>query len=667
MEHRYTYEDNARRHSSGKRIGSLTKKVHESLISIETSDEENSDNLKNELYPIIHDQESIYDNDNRFQRELDKIKSKSSERFMKKWESILNKYSSINDEKDSDEIDLSTGKIVKDNGHLRSLKNEASLLSEVAIDSNIWSVTYDVDRESAARRKRESRNRQRKRELKSKLKQDDLFHNNGLISEIATSFQSTECEGHQSDSLADNLLLLTPSPAKRSRVSPSKYSSPLKDRRSETPSRVLLREDASSPIKRKLEDLISQTCPNFLTSYNQYLDDQVEDLKDGFYEDKKTNLEGFFRKNENWPSSRRNQSQDASYQGSIIARDLEKSDDTEALDYRDQDSMSDTEDSGNESNDFSDQFLIVSDVYHEHIPSTGGMSIFECAFDDCYYSTGNKSLYRKHLIESHREILSKIGYPTATPDGTQKCESVLSSAVTKLTQIFPLHHDIPELPKSADCQPLICQLGINGKPCKKVFLNEESLFEHQKEYPLRCSCKDQVFVCPVLGCGFMTDEGYLEWRMHFIKEGRHNESMAPLVSNLSELSELFSDSGKSDSEFSEINVQSALTQIHRGSNLCNTSSEEYTSVQNFESDKNEKNCERRKSDNTYDSKNDVLTNIGEDKHIESISHDALVKAPRHLSVSIPKFLDAAVDIPPMITLDEDKDYDSLDELFDSCD
>ena len=54
---------------------------------------------------------------------------------------------------------------------------------------------------------------------------------------------------------------------------------------------------------------------------------------------------------------------------------------------------------------------------------------------------------------------------------------------------------------------------------------QEQLDQHQ-EAGDECSDKRQVLFCPILGCGYLTDGGYKEWREHMITANHYQEETA---------------------------------------------------------------------------------------------------------------------------------------------
>lgn len=193
----------------------------EPLIPLDASDEDiysydpiHGDSIHGNYNPIHGD--SIHGNYSArseldLHTEISKLKQQSTKRFKTRWEEILEKYSLIDDDKQSDEIDLATGDIITDNGHLRSLGGASNGLKPTP---NIWAPTYDWEAD-IVRQKRNKKLQQNK--MKAKLKALDLHG--------ATRIEPASDKRVY---LPDNLLLLNPSPTKRTRLSPTKSSSPIK-------------------------------------------------------------------------------------------------------------------------------------------------------------------------------------------------------------------------------------------------------------------------------------------------------------------------------------------------------------------------------------------------------------------------------------------------------
>ncbi|KAK6200453.1 uncharacterized protein RJT21DRAFT_44220 [Scheffersomyces amazonensis] len=462
--------------------------IQEDSISIETDDEDTYEESIND-YSNLHNDRELLKNDNEFQAVIRKLKSESTQRFKNKWEEILHKYSIIDDEKESDEIDLSTGLIIRDNGHLRSLNTSNERVGNVKLDRNIWDYNYDVDKEVSQQKSNEARRRRRKQELKAKLKQEQKFHNINLQNEINSKSKKripTE----------DNLLQLDPSPTKKSRLQISRSSSPIK-------------LEYISPMKGKIPCETVNVSPikaRNLNNSNPFQDD--------------TQFLSYVSKESSYMSSHDSETSETSR--------ANPSDDSDNLystpKYINITNNTNTYESsteGEESESFDDEYSIVLDplgINNNNIDPIPETIIYQCAFSECTYCTGNKSLYQSHLLEKHSAELHFIGYPISPiPD---YMPHKIRFNEQRLNKHFPLTYDVPPIPDSGDGQAIICNKSLeNGKLCQKSFPTMKHLLIHQQENS--CSSKKQVLMCPLLGCGFLTEDGYLEWRAHFIKENHH--------------------------------------------------------------------------------------------------------------------------------------------------
>lgn len=153
-----------------------------------------------------------YTSEAEFQSEINKLKAESTRKFRNKWEQILYKYSLINDDVESDEIDLFTGKVTIDNGHLRSLQTYVP--NKEGIKQNVWDIEYDAERDEQTAKRKEKEELKKKHRLKNTLKAESLFH----LNNISRSRHNSPVRKVS----PDNILLLDPSPTKKQRVSPTK-------------------------------------------------------------------------------------------------------------------------------------------------------------------------------------------------------------------------------------------------------------------------------------------------------------------------------------------------------------------------------------------------------------------------------------------------------------
>lgn len=525
-----------------------TGKIPENLISIDTSDEYDDDNFDNNtersqpnlsVYPSLHMNGNVYRTEEEFQAEINRLKKQSTNRFKSKWEEILERYAQIDDEKESDEIDLASGEIITDNGHLRSLRTDIGTNTDVKFDGDIWSVTYDLERDIRNRYVKETRHKQQKRELKRQLKDQKLFHNVSLQTSPLKADDFTRGSSFALSS-EDNLLSLNPSPTKKFKVSPIKGirgSSPVRD------------DDISllTPTKRRSRKLSNMYDAKSLPTKLHF--DDIPRLHTEDYNIAKEGDESygdmisspFFVYNNSLHDSRgyeTNSPQDydddtpntatvSDGKGYVETSETSDvgSDDNKAAKVSFSDANQYVSESENENDDYSldfdEEFLIVTDpcIYP---PTESSTTIYNCAIEHCYYCTGNKSLYQSHLLDKHSTLLHSLGYPIREDTSIILNPNISQSTIKKLTKYFPLIFEVPRLPLSKNSQPFICGLNLgNSRACHKFFVTEHDLILHQQNAPNKCSYKKQVLICPMLGCGYMTDMGYLEWRSHFIEKKHH--------------------------------------------------------------------------------------------------------------------------------------------------
>lgn len=188
--------------------------TYEKLISLEESSDDSS--------PAADPLTSLTSGPS-FEQDITRLKHDSSAKFQRKWNEILAKYAAIDDNAESDEIDLHTGRITKDNGHIRSLAEDGQMINGIRLHDSIWAGNYDYERVMREEERLEKRVRKHKHKIRDRLKSEDKFYNS---SPITTS---------DSDILEDNLLLIglpirmNSSPLKR-KVLPFGYllSSPVK-------------------------------------------------------------------------------------------------------------------------------------------------------------------------------------------------------------------------------------------------------------------------------------------------------------------------------------------------------------------------------------------------------------------------------------------------------
>lgn len=342
-----------------------------------------------------------------FEKRVENLQARSRTRFRHQWDAILDKYSQIDDEKESDELDLSTGEIITDNGHLRSLSHHNS--SESGI-TNIWDPNLELE--------------------STKLK--GTYASPRKPTYVSPARRPKSLDIRDID-LQDNVLLLSPSPKKSKRTSmsssPSSYlpESPSKD----TPKRRNERDTTSirySPTK-----------------------------------DSNTPVRKLF--------------------------------------------------SNASSNTTNDPFMEGTCHVKCDFAAPTKLSIYHCAIESCDFCTGNRSEYRKHLIETHRSELIHIGYPlnpSASPrtDYTQDCDDI--------KKVFPLFFD------TILTEPLRCNSKISSLArCRRMFFSLADLNRHLMSSD--CDPRTPIYTCPILGCSFQTEhfEGLRDHFKNYTSKASH--------------------------------------------------------------------------------------------------------------------------------------------------
>ncbi|ODV81526.1 uncharacterized protein CANTADRAFT_110899 [Suhomyces tanzawaensis NRRL Y-17324] len=578
--------------SSGQFSGRQTEPK---LIAIESDDEPSQ-------FDLLHEDKQLHHDSQAFQRELERLKAQSTRKFQSKWEQILQKYSTIEDEKASDEIDLVTGRITIDNGHLRSLNTQLAH-DKNSLDGNIWAVDYDWERDKRLKQKKQ---KDQKHQLKSRLKLLNLFYN-------SLSTESIDEPTHKRAPLEDNLLL-NPSPTKKSRLSSSPVRADARFDVSPTKAAPVGSDSDTSPIKQNGKGA---------SQNSDILPTRLFDLSGNF--DSPTEGSSF----------------DLSHSSSISEHPKSKKSLKCALDQ------------------FEEEYSILTEYLVDNSPQ---VKIFECAIENCYYCTGNKSLYQNHLLEKHSGVLYTLGYPVSLNENETPL-SVSEKVSKKLHDQFPIMYPIPPLALSGTGEPFHCMRKMqNGKLCQKFFLSMGDLRKHQMDSLSDCSCKKQVLVCPLLGCGYMTDGGYLEWRTHFIDLG-HDINPKQVVNQAQESSSI------EKKFFDRYNINQEL--IRRPLDINDNINELFSDSSGIESDLEdsellEEELHSEKED-PFDfpkiDHNSILNSKPESLYVDDSSYTRMNPQiePRKISIQgVPDLSKSPVDYK--IDVDA-QGYESIEELF----
>lgn len=424
---------------------------HEQLISLE----EELDSSFSDVQETPNFSAPLPNSLPQFETDINKLKQQSLAKFKKRWHEILAKYSAVDDELQSDEIDLHTGKLVVDNGHLKSMAEHGQKINGVRVHGSIWAGDYDSDRDARVESQSERRKRKFKQKMRELLKSENRFH-------TSSSFNTTD-EERDDKSIASSptkrfgLLSNQSSPLKSSRNSPSKFPTSLD----------------LSPLKRK-----ASLPPGYFSPTKKVQNSRKLEEKE--LPEKRNNM-------------REEQTQDQALQL-----------------------------------DSPDDLFVVSDLT-EPIP----IALFSCAFPNCNFSSECKSTYRTHLLQKHQTELAQLGYPVASSSSQTLYGGIPELTVLKLILHFPL--------QISTLGPFTCNKPLGRSKCHRVFVNPEQLARHREKYPREC-CKRQVLLCPLLGCEFMTDEGFGEWKTHVDSHEKYVKIVEPAGDVMENVDDFFDDS-----------------------------------------------------------------------------------------------------------------------------
>lgn len=490
------------------------------LISLE-----NNSHTADPISPFssIHD-EKFTKSESLFHNHIDHLKKQSNKRFKDKWDEILQKYSQIDDEKESDEIDLITGKITVDNGHLKSLISDDYLVGLTSLEKSIWSEDYSSQNERRRIRREEQLRANAKHKLKEELKQSQSFYNTKV----------SPFKPGTSDVPSDAFLELSPSPTKKQRNSPSKFSSIYSKENS--PMSLLRRRQPHqiSPSKLQLQKLTLASENEEVGVVSSGEESDSPFLAKRGEDRRKTRL---FKDLEKLITVR--QTSDLEGGVELLHTDEEDEAESEAEIEAEIEAESEAEIEQSDNSvapEDEDDYLSEPEFEVEYTPeNTIDMSVYgddieiiydflnphrfhhvECPFSNCKAISENEHDYRTHLLTYHASKLKLIGYPVNTYNPDVRTISKNTKAI--LLKQFPLTYDTPPLPATTDLLPLRCQAKLKRRYCRKVFLSSSDLDHHLDSG--QCSSKRQFFASPFLGCTFVCEGKYLAWRKHIIDTKR---------------------------------------------------------------------------------------------------------------------------------------------------
>lgn len=574
-----------------------TRTLHERLISLEQSkstieEEEEEISAFSSLYDHAH---MNHKSELEFQEEINRLKRQSTKKFKDKWDEILYKYSQIDDEKESDEIDLVSGEILIDNGHLKSLASKNTKVNGVGVVQNIWGNDYNAKNSKRNLLRAERSRIDAKRKLKDKLKESQTFHNSQLhgLPLPVKGLHQLKINGKAIPE--DNLFIIKPSPTKKQKVSPSKsvqlysqkneemliHSSNNNDAynlaEDDSPSKLPLQNlrlfdmprDESTPISSpKIKGRETPHLePNIIVNDTDL--DYDSDLQQGSSNSDAHAFDGpsaelsqdyqneIVDDREEISSTSEDDTDQSSFDSDLaygakcigkdecenLERELERQllSDLEEKLAGSNEAFNTTQNSLHHKphNECYQKDKLYEECKNSDLSSDGSFTVdtkqcqnssdllFDCPFPNCNFTKTNDAMYKEHLLVSHTTELQLIGYPVHSRLNNLNEINLSESSILKVKKQFPLHFEIPALPQTIDKLPLECGNVLDDTNfCKLTFVDFKSLKEHQNSIPNECSQYRQIFECPLLGCGY-TSNDYMIWRKHFIRS-KHNVDFSSL-------------------------------------------------------------------------------------------------------------------------------------------
>ncbi|RCK67062.1 hypothetical protein Cantr_02417 [Candida viswanathii] len=470
--------------------------------------------------------------EDQLRRKYKQLEDESLRRFWKRNQEIFLKYSTIDDAMESDEIDLVTGEIVTNNGHLERLYGNGS--SESGLKGNIWRTDYNRylrDLESMYDVRKDTGKGKKKKDTRM-IKKLDLFSGRlGRLEKDTSVMKFSPTKGKVPSGLDRE-----ESPTKKRRLGIEIYAD---ESGEEDDDNVAYSEsDEESYVESGTETPEIEG-----PLYDESEDEDEDDTGELYYESlivndrnkplrsskmDKTNLLPPEHDNAEPEHSRRVLSETQSIRESTpLLPPPPSSSETEDFPTS---SSEEPQPVSRRKLSFDEEYHIIEDPILYLFPTTQeqehpkSIKIYRCAFKKtCKYCTGNKKLYESHLLSLHSFQLYKLGYPISNPYQPTSSSSISSSEdkidvdLIGLLTDFPqkLHLDLPRI--SYSCNTPLASSSTHQK-CQKFYMTSQELEEHKMKLD-DCSAKSLVLFCPILGCEYMTDCGYADWRTHMIEQG----------------------------------------------------------------------------------------------------------------------------------------------------
>lgn len=417
----------------------------------------------------------IKEDDEKFRKMRDEVAQRDKDR----WDKLFEKYSDPKKLAKSDIVNMATGKIIEDNGHIRSLQQKDKGPIE---ERDLWGLGHP----------------------RIILPQDGPITGEGNGD---CAFQSLEMADAGERDIQDDF---EKSPMKRQKQSKKGFGVLVKGDQYKN-----LTIDMPEPSLKSSrlvfhfsdEVLASSDGANFITREQNDVDDYLEGGDDGAYYDDGVDEYGSDDNYEDGLATGVEEDEEP-YEGFEVGveeeeKEVKAENDAdirpEHLSSRfDHESREESE----ADDDLEDDLALV--VHFDHTPDT---KLYACSFFTCDFCTGDKQHLKQHLLAKHTPQLAQLGYPVpyTKPDSEPYFE-IHDMVAWRLHRHFPLVWRLPT-------QAYVCNKDLKGRPCKKLFLTEEQLHQHRNGGSL-CSAKRQVLYCPVLGCEYISEESYEAFLEH---------------------------------------------------------------------------------------------------------------------------------------------------------
>ncbi|KAI5959057.1 uncharacterized protein KGF55_005547 [Candida pseudojiufengensis] len=534
---------------------------HQAVNKNEKHYSESNRTLSHQFNGLITEKEP-----DQFNVKVEDLKSESIKKLKNNWSKIIDKYSKIKDEYESDEIDIITGKIITDNGHLKNLDNlDKNNIKNV----NIWREDYE--KEELRIRARDWRGKVKREQMLNKSLKLDLQHHSSDLDSAFLNGDNFKDNSPTKGSIPTTFHTKEESPTKKRRVyimkedddqsaeeesesdfesSNDSYSvgedeeeesddiSTTCDKSQEffEDKAIRKREQFGRPKRAKSEDILD-LCK---TSQLRPIKFQNESTKSSPI--KKNNIKfedgllpikaGLERKSSPTKKSRESSPMKKQRESSPLEFEelqfLSQSSPkpavkTTILDSDIKLSESPIENFKSKSNTYSssaspdveDQFCTIDEVEFLNFNKSKKPQLYTCCFEMCDFKSKRKSSYKTHLLNDHSNALSKMGYPIEFKSAEDKCSSKLVNN-TSLNEIFPLKYKLPKTFKFLKCN----ETTDNNEVCQYFCNNDYDLENHKTKGD--CYYGKILLFCPILGCGYLTDGGFEEWRDHLF-QAKHLE------------------------------------------------------------------------------------------------------------------------------------------------